>query len=230
MTQVKQSVSFLGNSRQPTKSLKGLQKYHRIPRSGESEVVRFLADRAKPDIEHDLDEMFKRLRDTFGYKRRDLLVTGPIDGAGAIRVPDFEYRLQIIPNAAEPEYFVWERSVVSISSLAIILNQSFQTTFDQFITSMIVEFPERLDIAAIIDHVEDLIDKTCSIDYDRDATWCEIAMIDSTAKMKIQPQQVSIKGSNTMGVRDLLGSYLHLQERFLETIDLPGGGLKVSPA
>lgn len=230
MTQAKQIVSFLGNIRQPIKSLTGFEKYHRVPNGSQSEAARFLGDRGKKDIEYDLDTMFKQLRDRFGYKRRDFLVTGPIDGAGSIQVPDFEYRVQIIPDATEPEYFLWERTVVSISSLAVVMNQSFQSTFDEFLSSMIVEFPERLDIPAIIDHVEDLVDNTCSIDYDRDATWCEIGTIDSTAKMEIHAQQVMIKGAKCMGVADLLRSYLHLQERFLETIELPGEGLKVSPA
>lgn len=230
MTQEKPIVSFLGNLRQPAKSLTGFEKHHRIPAGSDSKAARFIRERGKKDIEHDLDAMFKQLRDRLGYKRRDFFIAGPIDGTGSIQVPDFEYRVQIIHDTMQPEFFFWERTVVSISSLAIVTQPSFQSIFDRFLSSMIVEFPEPLDIPAIIDHVEDLADNNCSIDYDRDATWCEIGTSDTNAKMEIRAQQVMINGATSMGVADLLHSYLHLQERFLETIDLPGEGLRVSPA
>ena len=221
MSHSKHSISLRGRKRLPLKSLAGFEKHHRIPAADEEAMERFLASIGGQDVGQDLDLFFKKLRDEFRYKRRELEVAGPMDGTCSIHSPDFEYRIHLRPDTESPESVIWERSVVGLSSWKILLTEAFQKIFDPHLSSVIIELSEPIDTLAVIDHIEDLGESDCEVDYDREGTWCDIRTSDLEAKMRIMPHQILVDGPVAYSTAELMENYWQLQSRFLATVDLP---------
>ncbi len=221
MSHSKHSISMRGRKRLKLKTLAGFEKHHRIPVGDEEAAERYLANIGVQDVGRDLDIFFKKLRDEFRYKRRELEVAGPIDGTGSIQSPDFEYRVHLRPDKESPESVIWERSVVGLSSWKILLTEAFQKIFDPYLSSILIELSDPIDTFAVIDHVEDLAESDCEVDYDREGTWCDIRTSDLDAKMRIMPHQILVDGPLSLSTADLIENYWQLQSRFLATVDLP---------
>ena len=106
--------------------------------------------------------------------------------------------------------------------MEVALSDEFRNAFGENLDTMQIELTEPLDTVAIIDHIEDVADSDCQVDYDRDSTWCEIRTNGVSASMRIQDQQIVVKGPASLSSTELIECYWNLQNRFLATIDTPG--------
>jgi len=212
------ALSLAGRKRQKIKSLSGFDKRFRMPDGDEDSRLKYLARIAADDIGRDLDDVFEKLRSIFGFKRRELVVTGPVDGSGSIETPSFVYRVEVFPDPAGNDNLIWQHVVTEISQPEILFSESFQNAFGSTMGILQVELTSPLDISSIIDHVEDLAGDGCQVEYDRQATWCEIKTDGSAATMRIDADRISVKGPSQMPLAELFQSWWQLQQRFLETI------------
>ena len=215
------SVSLSGCQRQAIKTLPGFQKHHRIPQGDDESRYRFLGKIGAEEIAKDLDSVFHKLRSAFGFKRRELTVMDPIEGSGMIGTPGFDYRIELLLDLDSTEHVVWRRSVNRLQQPDLLFSDSFHSVFGDTLAELNIELTESLDIASIIDHVEDLGGDECSVEYDRDATWCEIRSVDSRSKLRIDGTGISVNGHDRLGPAELFQCYWQLQKQFLATIDLP---------
>lgn len=216
------AVSFSGHSRQQIKSLAGFEKHHRIPEGDIESRLRFLGRIASDNVGRDLDEVFGKLKSVFGFKRRELAVDGPVDGSGSIATPAFDYRIGLQLDPTSDDHVLWQRSISGIRQPDTVFCNEFRKAFGDSLGFLQIALSTPLDIKSIIDRVEDSPGGECSIDYDRDATWCEIKVIDSPTTMRIDEDQISVKGAMPLSPAELFEHYWRMQQKFLETIDLPG--------
>ena len=212
-------VSFFGTRRQPVAALAGFRKHHRIPTGDDSTRLRYLAEIANSDVDQDLDELFQQIRSAFGLKRKELQVSGPIDASGSIHTPLFDYRIDLLLDADEKSV-LWRRWVGDFQGLECVFRPEFDRLFGERLDTMQIDLTVPLDVEAIIDHVESLPDTGCALDYDRDATWCQIKLADSPVVMRIAGAQISIQGSSELTPAEVAVCYNDLQRRFLEAVDL----------
>ena len=213
------AVRFYGRLTMPAKSLTGFDKRLRTPDDPDALLASF-GKMATADVEQDLDKVYEKLKSAFGFKRRELVVDGPVEGSGSITTPAFEYRIDLMLDVERDNHVIWQRSVGRIHQPEIVFSDEFQKVFRESLGFLQVDLTTPLDIEAIIDHVEDS-DGECTVEYDRDATWCEINTQGSNATMRIEGDQLSVKGPTPLSPTDLFECYWQLQEQFLETIDLP---------
>src|SRR6187431_1409935 len=76
------AVAFLREQLLPIKSLSGFRKEtHRIPDNVSPSNEAFIAKLAATDLSDDLDLRFAALKSAFAFKRVDLNVSGPAEGA-----------------------------------------------------------------------------------------------------------------------------------------------------
>jgi len=215
------SVLFSGRTKVLAKSLSGFEKRFRIPEEDDQRLLLF-GKMAAGDVEKDLDTVFDKLKSVFGFKRRQLQVEGPVDGSGSIATPGFQYRIDLMLDPDAEKNVVWQRSVGRITEPDLVFSDEFHKAFGESLGFLQVDLCSPLDIESIIDHVEDAPGDQFQIDYDREATWCEIKTTDSVAVMRIDRDLISVKAPTALSPSDLFECYRQLQDQFLETIDLPG--------
>src|SRR5262249_26232381 len=107
------------------KSLAGYRKFHRLPDRVNAGSRKFVADLAAEDVKADVDHTYATVRETMGYKRRD--VEGSADrNTGFVRGPDFEYHVSVDLADDDPTTVVWRREIAGITNPQIVLGKPFQ--------------------------------------------------------------------------------------------------------
>ncbi len=187
------------------------QKHHRIPTKFDEWAEKFVGDLATDEIKEDLNEVHKRLRREYSLRRADMSVSHE-DGRASIDTPYFQYSLLAIPNEEDLSEVIWIRQVSDIRERVQVLSDPFSRVFaDVFDT--VEYFPDSLiDVEGLIDRVEDLEDDRIRLDYDIDATSCQIEIEGVAGMVQIESQVVSMTNPASTNARDLLESFLEMQE------------------
>lgn len=120
------NVCLLQETTQPFKQLNGFQKHYRVPHTGSSSDIQFLARIATADLDAELQETFAKLRSGFGFKRKELTVSGPDEGGGMILTPYFTYELNVSLLDEDPSQVVWRSAVANILEPEQIFTDSFR--------------------------------------------------------------------------------------------------------
>ena len=146
------------------RDLKGFRKGHQIPADVSEHSQSFVGRIAEEDLRQDLDERFEEFRRQLKFKRVDISVTDPTCGVGQISTPWFGYQVSVIHDAADATAVIWRRQLSEFRQIDKLdspeLAAVFGTTFDTVELSP----PAAIDIAALIDHIEDEADERISLE------------------------------------------------------------------
>ena len=89
------AVRLVDERNEPVKQVSGFAKHHRVPTTCGAGDQRFIFELTHRDVDHDLQEVFKSLRTSYGLKRKEISVAGPEDGTGVITTPFFNYEFHV---------------------------------------------------------------------------------------------------------------------------------------
>lgn len=215
-------VRLLHETIQSFKNLNGFQKHHRVPQNDSVSDRQFLAELTAADLDADLQKTFSNLRSGFGFKRKELTVTGPVDGSGVIETPFFTYEINVLLCEDDVSQVAWRSAISQIRVPDHIFSDSFQKTFGNRFSIMEVSTSEPLNIEAIIDHVEEAELDSVSVNYDKDATWCEIRVAEAQASVNVRDTSIRINSLVDGSPRQLLETFLDFQQQFLASLDCGG--------
>jgi hypothetical protein len=137
------------------KELAGFRKTHTLPERANEWARKFVHRIGAADIQADLDAMFTRLREAFGYKRKDLDVATDRDGVGFIRTPDFEYTVSLDVNPDQPADVIWRRELSRLASVELIHSPPFRDVFGSRFDKLVFEFATPVDVAEWVDRLEE---------------------------------------------------------------------------
>ena len=215
-------VRLLHETIQPFKDLNGFQKHHRVPQTESIGNRQFLAEITAPDLDADLQQTYSSLRSGFGLKRKELTVTGPVDGAGVIVTPFFAYEINAFLCEEDVSRVAWRSAISQIRVPDHIFSDSFQNTFGNRFSILEVTTAAPLNIETIIDHVEDAELDSVSVNFDKDATWCEIRVANTQASVHVKDHSIRINSLVDGSPRKLLETFLDFQQQFLASLDCGG--------
>lgn len=211
------AVAFLREQLQPIKSLSGFRKEtHRIPDSGSASSEAFVAKLAATDLGHDLDQRFAALKSVFAFKRLELNVSGPAEGAGTIITPYFTYHVQVSQNSANPAEVVWHRRVTDIVQPSHTLSDQFAEVFDKTFDTLEFTPFESIDIKTLIDRIEELADDRIHIEYDRTATNCTLSMEGVKGEIQVAKDKVKFHQRSVADPRLLVQSLVKIQKALVD--------------
>jgi hypothetical protein len=211
------AVAFLREQLQPIKSLSGFRKEtHRIPDSASPSNEAFVAKLAATDLSDDLDLRFAALKSAFAFKRVDLNVSGPAEGAGTIISPYFTYHVQVSQNAANPAEVVWHRRVTDILQPSYALSDQFAEVFDKTFDTLEFTPTEPIDIETLIDRIEELEDGRIQIEYDRTATNCTLSMKGVKGEIQVAKEKVKFHQRAVADPRQLVQSLVKIQQALVD--------------
>ena len=206
-------IALVQEQRTRVRDLSGFRKGHRIPDGVGSQALAFVARIAANDLSRDLDEHFDLFRRKFRFRRTDLQVSDPENGAGRISTPWFDYRVSVTLDEEETTQAIWRRQVSEFRDPEQLFSGEFAAVFGQSFDTVEFTPTVMIDLEAFIDHIEDRADESLSIDYDRRSTWCEISIVDIPARMVVQSDLVSLTALHPQIPAQLLESFFAMRKR-----------------
>src|SRR5258708_36761382 len=103
-------IAFRVESAGRVKNLRGFVKGHSIPDRDSASARKFIVRIAEDDVKADIDETYQSIRESFGFKRRQLEASIE-DGAGVIRTPRFDYSVSVHLETDKPAAVLWRREI-----------------------------------------------------------------------------------------------------------------------
>lgn len=201
-------LGFTAKVDQRLTSLSGWRKTYRIPDRYTDSTQSFVSNCASDELKKDLDSVFEALKKAFKFGRRDLVVSQPEDGTGSIITPYFNYSVHIELNADDLEEVIWIRTVDSIVAPEQISTAAFSEVFDGVFDTLELSLPTKVQIEDFIDAVEAARITDVSLDYDRDATYCDIQIAGASGKLRLSPGQLSLSHSVPTKTAKLIESFV----------------------
>lgn len=214
------SVRLVSEQTIPVKQLDGFQKHHRVPTASGPGDQRFVCDLAQSQIDADMQEVFSALRKSYGLKRKEISVDGPAEGGGFVTTPFFSYQIQVQQDTEKPSDVVWARWITEISEPARVFAGPFDEVFGRQFSVLEVLTQQPLDLEGIVDHIEDLESDAIDADYDKDLTWCELNVLDSTTNVRLSESCIRLASRTEVTPLELLESFLDIQQRFIATLSV----------
>ena len=120
-------VALWSETRARVKDLAGFQKTHHVPDRVRPATVRFAAAAARDDLQADLESVYAAVREHLGYRRKDVTLTPPTEGAGALRTPEFDYLVSVSLAEDDPTAAVFRREVTHLRSADVLRRPAFQS-------------------------------------------------------------------------------------------------------
>jgi Caspase domain len=213
-------VVFRTETRGKVKDLAGYQKGHRIPDQATPSAEKFVARIAAQDVRGDVEETFNTLREQMGFKRKDLEAAAERDGQGFVRTPVFDYTVGVSLDPADPTEVVWRREVSHIQDPAMIRGPGFQAVFGTTFDTLVFEFTAPLDIAELVDRLEEEPIAGVHVRSSIDASACEITLDGFAGAIQVQADRLTITGRSATAAA-LVDQFFEFQRRFSRAMDLP---------
>jgi len=208
------NLALVGEQRGRVRDLVDFRKTHRIPDDHSERAQAFIRRIAASDLEADLDLRFAELRQHLGFKRIEMDVAEPIDGAASIQTPHFCYRVSIRLCDEDVSSTVCERRVDGFADPKPLLSQQFAAAVGSTFNSVAIAPAEPVDVESFIDWVEEQPDSQLEADYDRTATWCRVTFADQhAATMLIESDAIALTSTDSTSPATLLRSFMELREQ-----------------
>jgi hypothetical protein len=192
------------------KDLAGYRKSHSLPDRANEWARKFVNRLAAADIKADLDRTYDAIRETFGYKRKEIEASAGRDGTGFIRTPDFEYTVSVAVNPDDPTEVIWRREVGRIPGPAFVRTEEFAAVFGPVFDTLVFEFAVPIDVASFVDRMEDQPPEGVSLSVASGSDEAEVKLAGFTGRVTVTRESVVIEGRSgaTAGLLDRFLSFL----------------------
>jgi hypothetical protein len=206
-------------TRMKVKALGGFRKFHHLPDKVNASARKFVADIAHEDVKQDVDQIYTALRESLGYKRRD--VEGSSDrSSGFVRTPDFEYSVSIELADDDLSTVVVRREVAGIRAPEVILGKPFQKVFGGIFDTLVFEFTQPFDLETWVDRLEEELPKGVKVRTSSDCSFCDVHVKGNACMIRLYRDHVEIQGQKTPGSKGLVEGFLNFQDLFSRRKDL----------
>jgi len=197
-------VVFRSEARVRVKELSGFRKSYKVPSAATPAARAFVARLAADDVARDLDRTVERVRELFGYKRKDLDREPDL-----VRTPDFEYGVTVDLDPDDPAVAVIRRDVGRIRDAAVVRSPPFVTFGRQF-DALVFEFAEPIDVVAFVDCLEDMPRAVVTVTLSTDNRSAEATVPGVPGRIVVERNSLLVRGrgKDAGGLVDLLLAFL----------------------
>ncbi|HAP07723.1 MAG TPA: hypothetical protein DCR20_07835 [Planctomycetaceae bacterium] len=213
------AVTLVRTRRSRVRDLRGFRKSHQIPEEYNEHTAAFIARIAADDIAEHLEQRFADFRRQLKCRRTDLVVTEPDTGSAAITTPWFEYQIRATLAEDDPTEVAWRWQLAELKAAQQLDSPEIAGLFQGFFDT--VEFcpPGSIDIAELIDRLEDVQPAGVVLDYDRQATWCSLQLTKASAVLTVTPDLLSFTIASPPAPAALLNAFLQARSSFVPPIN-----------
>jgi hypothetical protein len=208
------NVTLVREQRSRVRDLKGYRRTHRVPTEVNDHANNFVARIAVEDLSEDLDARFAAFRKLLKFKRIDLEVQEPEGGTGIIVTPWFDYQISASLAPDDASEVLWRRQIASFRRPQELFSPAFSLVFGHLFDTVELIPPSAIDLAELIDRIEERNIATISLEYDRNATWCQISLQGISGEMRLTPDRVSLVVAEPQPPSRLLEAFLRARSQF----------------
>ena len=206
-------IRLLHESKTLIKELSGFRKHHRVS-AKEAPSLAWLAELALDDLNRDLEETFSKLRSGFGFKRKELTATDPIENIGEVSTPGFTYEVSVSPIEDQPQKTLWRRAISRITDADSVTGPEFEETFGKQFNILELILEEPIDVEDVIDEVEDCDDDSVKVDYEKSASWCRIDFRGRKESIHVESNMIRVSSGGEVAPSDLIEIFLSAHAQF----------------
>ena len=217
-------VLFRSESSGRVKDLTHWRKTFDVPTNAGPSSRKFVARIADPDVRADLDAVFDAAREYIGYKRKDVEVTTGPDGTGTIRTPDFEYTVTAALDAEDPSKVTWIREVGQFADPGFVRGPGFDAVLGKLFDQLVFEFARPVDVASLVDRLEDRPPKGAKVQVASDGTSCDVTLAGFAGRVTVIRHALTVRGRGGKSA-GLLDQFL----AFLQAVGPLGEPLMLTP-
>lgn len=219
LTQLKKAF-FSGEELGNIKSLSGFKKHHRLPDTINNATESFVKTIGHDDIAEYSGNLFKSLKKSFGYKRRDIKLDDDYEAVSII-TKDFSVNIWIAINPEDCSEYIINTEVTEIQNPISINSSEFNEVFSDTFNSLTFQFDKSFDVEKLIDAIEDIDDEeVISVDYPGDLSSCTIEIAGVDNSLYITSHSFSIKSHECVEPKSLIESFNDAQVLLINTHEL----------
>jgi len=212
-----ESLALIGKRSSSVKSLSGFKKGHSIPDRANTSSQIFIAKLAEEELSADLNDVFKRMRSDFQFKRTQMIVSDSKDGTGSIATPWFSYSISIDHDSADPTSAVWRRAVEKITNSDAVFSEAFSEVFPNVFDTLELRTFSRVDLESLVDSLEELDDDRLELEYDHGLTECHVTIEGVPGEIHIDARTLRMVHSIPRLPSYMLRSFLAIQSALLSS-------------
>ena len=210
------SITLVRQQAGRIRDLNGFRKGHQIPADVSEHTQSFVGRIAEEDLRQDLDERFEEFRRQLKFRRVEISVTDPLSGMGQISTPWFDYQVSVIHDPNDATAVIWRRQLSEFRQIEKLDSPELATVFGTTFDTVELSPPAAIDIAALIDHIEDEADERISLEYDRQVTWCAVTILGIAGQMKFTSDRIALVIHQAQPPGKLLDSFFKVRSRISE--------------
>jgi hypothetical protein len=194
-------ASLRGEKFGSVRRLSGFKKRYRVPDGHFTATEAFVKRIGHEEVKEQADVIHERIRETFGYKRKDINYSCD-DGAATIKTPDFDVNLWIMQDPGDPSVYVLTTEVGAIRRPAIITEDGFSDVFSRYCDTVVIEFSRNIDLKDKIDEIEDLPELKGHLKYEADCSSFKLNL--PTLQICVTAKRITLSLPGTDNIKVLL--------------------------
>lgn len=186
------------------KRLSGFRSTHKVPKEVAGYANDFIQKIGAEDLEERLDALVARIRSSFGFKRAEISTTIS-GGVASVMTPKFNASVSLAQDRDDAGQVVWRLEVGGVAQLSTIQLGAFDEVFSEF-EEMDLQFSGAIDVAQLIDLIEDQESADVSVEYPPAANECTILIRPTELRIRVAAGRVTIRPVAPMSARLLVAS------------------------
>lgn len=166
---------------------------HRVPDAVSAGATAFVRRLVAEEVEQEIEACHAALRAKLAYKRRQLRVSVDADGA-AIVTPDFEFHLIVEQDPEDPSRARMRRTIQGVKTPSVLASPSFADAFGSGFDGVDLSVGQRIDVAALIDAIEERDPPGWTLDYGYEAKSLTLTSPSMPLAVQVTPERVRLLG------------------------------------
>lgn len=176
----------------------------------------FVRRSGEPEVQARAEDLYRRLRQAFGWKRRDLTCEAA-GGLARLGTPDFSVALAIAQAPDEARCYRLEVEVAEFARPEVVGEEAFVSVFQGWIDTIAIDLPRAIDVAARIDAIEDHPRLAAHLDYPADASWLTLQTPGpSGLTLRLEAHELTLRTGPGGDLRSLIEGTGRLLAEFAE--------------
>ena len=204
-------TQLISESTRAIRQLIDFKPSHKVPKEINIATQRFVKSCVAGDIAAEMELVWNRCREGFGYKRKDKVGPTIEAGSGILVLPHFRYCISVDQDSQDPKMVFWRQSVDEIKDTAVILSPEFNAVFARNFDTFESDFFSPQKIEDLIDRIENLDSHRITVKYPADCTYCDIVLKDLGISIHVNPNSYRISLPNCPEPKALLEKTIAFQ-------------------